>query len=397
MNNQKKRWLSKEVLGFGLTSFFNDFAHEMTTALLPAFVNALIAPTYAPQALGLITGFSNSVSSMIKLWAGWLGDRLTKYKPILILGYAVQPIFIALIGLTNSILQIAILRTIGWSGKGIREPIRDKWMSSMLEPKDLGKGFGFTRSLDTLGAICGPLFTYFTLSYLSLRTIFLLSFIPGMLSILTLIFFVKERNNKPHPEQIIFFKQIKSLPSSFLYFALIFFIFNMAFFDKSFLIFKAQKVLSGNQVAQITVSEYAILLYVLFSIIRALSEYSSGFISDYVSRKKMLAFSGFGFFGITCLMLIFHDSNVLLWFLIFIVLGISTATVTVVSKAYAADLLPLSVRGTGYGLLQAAEGIGQLAAGLIVGSLWTYFSGSVALAYAAGLGFIAMILLLIKR
>src|SRR5881227_3919346 len=78
-------WLNRNVVGMGLTSLLADAGYEMATAVLPGFLEALAAPTYA---LGLIEGFADALSSFVKLGAGWWGDRLGHRKAITVAGYA---------------------------------------------------------------------------------------------------------------------------------------------------------------------------------------------------------------------------------------------------------------------------------------------------------------------
>ena len=110
-----KKWLTKNIVGFSLASFFNDFCHEMVTALLPRFINELVASIYAPTALGLIQGISDAASTIMKLVSGYLADRVSYYKPFLIIGYGLT-VFVAFIGTTTSVwivlLYIKLLH--GW-------------------------------------------------------------------------------------------------------------------------------------------------------------------------------------------------------------------------------------------------------------------------------------------
>ena len=78
MSNQPFRlgtlwsWLTRGVLAIGLASLFSDLGHEITTALLPAFVvGTLGAPALA---LGLIEGVADGVSAFCKFWGGYASD-----------------------------------------------------------------------------------------------------------------------------------------------------------------------------------------------------------------------------------------------------------------------------------------------------------------------------------
>jgi MFS family permease len=401
MQSGKKHWLTKDLLGFGLASFFNDFSHEMAISILPLFVEQLIGSAGAPLALGIINGISNAVSSFTKVYSGFISDRLANIKPLLVIGYAVTPLFIGLLGTAHHMWHVVIYKTCAWIGKGLREPPRDAWLTEITDKKDFGKAFGFQRALDTLGAIAGPLVAFFALSYVSLKTIFFISLIPGLFSVLSIMVIVGKYVKPPSSpsfEPTDIFSQLYALPQSFNYFVVIRFLFGIGNFNVMLLILRSQDFFSAHaQMSSIVATSTAIALYVVFNIIRLFGEFGSGVVSDYVNRNYLLALLGFGLFGCVCLGLIIHAHSIIGWALIFIMAGLSTATVTVVEKVYAADLLPDYLRGTGYGILHAVKGIGELFAGLFIGGLWTYISATTAFSCAAAISFIAMFLLLIVK
>lgn len=389
----KKHWFSKDLLGFSLASFFNDFSHEMATAILPMFVKTIVGTSQAPTILGLMSGISNAAASFMKLFSGWLSDRITRHKWLLIIGYGLTPLFSALIGTAHYAWQIIAYRTIGWMGRGLREPPRDAWLASIAGKQHYGKAFGFQRAFDTLGALIGPIIVFFIINHVSLQTIFFVSIIPGIFSVLSIIFLTTEQQKKDTYKYKPLFTQFKELPRSFIYFVVIRTIFTLANFDRTLLILRAQEMLTGKSTA-IVAAGWAIGLYALFNLVRAISEYTIGVLSDYGYRKWLLAFVGFGLFGLMCAGLLFAGSSIIWWLSLFIIAGISTATVTTLEKAYAADLLPNTLRGTGYGLLQATDGIGTLIGNVAIGFIWHSFAASYAFLYAGILSFLAMVLLI---
>lgn len=393
-----KQWLNKNLIGFSLASFFNDFCYEMATAILPEFVNLITGAGAAPLALGIIQGVSDAASTIMKLVSGWLSDRAAYYKPYLIFGYGLTGIFIALIGTAQSIIIILIYKTIAWMARGLREPMRDTWLSKTVDPQYYGHAFGFERAADTLGALIGPIcaFIMLQLGY-SLQTIFFVAIIPGILSMLPIIVFTKETKEQAKKESVNFWGQVKHLPPEFNFFIAIMFLFGIANFNQALLIYRAQSVLSGQATSSVVATTWAILLYACFNVIRGISEFGIGSLSDYVNRKNLLAIFGFGFFGITGLGFMINSTQLTVWFLFFAIAGISAGTVKALEKAHAATLLPENVRGTGMGVLQTCDGIGDLISSLIVGGLWTFAGPNVGFIYAAVLSFISMLILLIKK
>lgn len=389
-------WLNKNIVGFGLTSFFNDYAHEMTTALLPVFIEQLTGGKNTAFILGLISGISDGASTGLKVVAGIVADKLKRYKPFLLLDYAITPLFVGLIGIAHTIWTVLSFKTIAWMARGMREPIRDLWLSKIEKASSYGRSFGFQRALDTLGAIAGPLTCFFLLKIVGIRTIFLLALIPGFFSVLSLWMLTEEKQAEQHNKSRALDFTF-SFPQQFNFFLLTMLIFGLGNFNKLLLIYKAQETFIGESSSSLVATGWVVLLYAFFNVIRALAEFFIGSLSDYMNKKVLLAFAGFGLFGLTSIGFIFALQQTWFWLLIFAGAAISTGTISTVERAYAATLLPEQIRGKGFGMLQAVDGIGDLISSLVVGFLWSTFSPTIALSYAAVCSFIPMILILRNR
>ncbi|MGC2310332.1 MAG: MFS transporter [Candidatus Babeliaceae bacterium] len=388
-------WLNKNILGFGIASLLSDMGHEMAIAILPAFLITLVGPASAPKLLGIISGASDAAASFFKIFSGMLSDRLQLRKPFIVIGYAVEGIFVGILGFAHSWKVILWDKTIAWLGKGMREPARDAFIVESIDPQFYGRAFGFHRAMDTIGAIIGPLLGFLLVSFVSLKTLFLLTLLPSLGSMLAIIFLTTEEKKNPVKKtfELTALGQLKAMPRSFLYFAFVMLIFGCGNFNKMLIMLHAQNMLRmGNNF--VTTTGFVLLLYTLFSIARSIAEYIIGFLSDFFGRIYLLAFVGFGLFGVVCLLMMLPFKALSFYILIFVLAGISTAAVTALEKAYAADLLPEQIRGTGYGFLQMIDGIGDLISSIIVGFLWSAISPLLGFTYAALLSFISLVLLL---
>ena len=174
------------------------------------------------------------------------------------------------------------------------------------------------------------------------------------------------------------------------------FLFGLGNFNQALLIYRVQD-LFGHEHSFMVATTSGVLLYAFFNIIRAVSEFGMGTLSDYVNRKMLLAVFGFGAFGITAVGFMVQTTNLWFWMLFFGCAGLSAGTVKALEKAHAAFILPESIRGTGLGLLQSVDGVGDLLSSVIVGGLWTIFSPFIGLFYAFALSLIAMICLIVKK
>ncbi|HVP92935.1 MAG TPA: MFS transporter [Acidobacteriota bacterium] len=401
-----KRWLNRNVAAMGFTSLFSDASHEMVTAVLPFFLAVIGA---GPEALGLIEGFSDGASSLVKSFSGYLSDKIGKRKPIMSIGYALTGIFTPVIAAATSWLQVLGLRATAWMGRGARGPPRDALLADSVPPEATGKAFGFHRAMDTLGAIIGPALALFFITFLNYHQIIAISVIPGLIAFFIVVFFVREAQKKPlsdtpivstHGDVVVnnrgFIKSIRTLPRSFKLFLVGVGVFGLGNFANSLFTLRAQQVLAPR-VGVFESSAIAIGLYTLLNVAYAASSFPIGALSDKIGRKRILA-AGYFISAITCLGTAFLTADFLVLVPIFILAGFFTAITDTIEGTAAADLLPTESRGTGFGVLQTINGIGDFASSAVVGALWALISPRVAFAYATILSvFGGLILLYLTR
>jgi MFS family permease len=401
-DSKNGKWLNRNVLAMGLTSLFGDAGHEMVTAVLPFFLAVIGA---GPEALGLIEGFSDGASSFVKSFSGYLSDKIGKRKPIMSIGYALTGMFTPLIAAATSWLQVLGLRVTAWLGRGARGPPRDALLADSVPPEATGKAFGFHRTMDTLGAIIGPALALFFLTFLNYHQIIAVSVIPGLIAFFIVVFFVREVRKKTSPSTPIvsshgdvvikdkgFVKSVRTLPRSFNLFLVGVGVFGLGNFANSLFTLRAQEVLAPR-VGALEASAIAIGLYTLLNVAYAFSSFPIGALSDKIGRKRILA-AGYFISAITCLGTAFLTADFLVLVPLFLLAGFFTAITDTIEGTAAADLLPTESRGTGFGVLQTVNGIGDFASSAVVGALWALISPVMAFGYAAILSAVGGIILL---
>ena len=357
--------ISKNVFVLGLVSFFNDVASEMIYPLVPIFLTSVLG---APVAIvGLIEGIAESTASVLKVVSGWLSDKWRKRKPFVVAGYSFSAISKILLSLAFSWPFVLIARFVDRFGKGTRTSARDALITESSENSIRGRSFGFHRSLDTLGAVVGPLIALLAIHFLDnkFRLIFFLAFIPAFIGILLLLFFVKEKKKEANSSPAFHFNW-RNLDHSFKIFLLISFIFALGNSSDAFLILRAQNL--GLSLILV------VLAYVLFNFTYAIFSIPAGIISDKIGPKKVLL-GGFLLFSAVYLFFGLAHSSLFLWFL-FPVYGIYMALTEGVGKAYISNLVPQEKSGTAFGVYQTAIGLCTFFASLIAGLLWTYIDVS---------------------
>src|ERR1700722_1672658 len=180
---------SRNIFVFGVTSFLNDTASEMAYWVLPAFLASLGA---GPAQLGLIEGVAESVASFAKLFSGYLTDRIDRRKPIVVAGYLVANAVKPLLTIVTSWWHILLIRFTDRLAKGVRGAPRDVMVAESVPTNRLGSAYGLIQSMDSAGAIAGPLAALFLLSRFGIRSVFLAAAIQGALCALVAVFAVRE-------------------------------------------------------------------------------------------------------------------------------------------------------------------------------------------------------------
>jgi MFS family permease len=382
-----KGWMNRNILGMGLASLFSDWNHEMATAILPVFLSTVLgAPAFA---LGLIEGVADGVSTLFQIWSGWYSDRIGKRKGLAVLGYAITAASKATFALAGSWWHVLFGRTVGWIGWAIRSPVRDALLTESTTQATIGRAFAFHRTLDTLGAILGPLTATLLLAHVSLRTIFFVSLIPGLCAVLAIVLLVKER-----PRQRIESRpwaSLKALPRDYRKFLIPVGIFGISNFAPTLLILRAQDLLTPS-LGVMTAAAFAVGLYTFSNIIYALVAYPIGILADRVSKQIILSI-GFALFGLLCLGFIFADEQKWILVLLFAMSGIYTAIIESSQPALASTLMREDQHGTGFGLMSAVDGFGDFLSSVTMGVLWTLVSPNAGFAAAGILALVSALML----
>src|SRR5712672_4039903 len=180
---------SRNVYAFGVTSFLNDTASEMAYWVLPAFLISLGA---GPAQLGLIEGLAESVASFAKLFSGYLTDRLDRRKPLVLAGYLVANAVKPLLAVVGAWWHILLIRFSDRLAKGVRGAPRDVMVAESVPKERLGSAYGLIQSMDSAGAIAGPLAALVLLSRYGIRSVFWAAAIPGALCVLVELFGIRE-------------------------------------------------------------------------------------------------------------------------------------------------------------------------------------------------------------
>ena len=374
--------LSRNVKALGWVSLFNDISSEMIYPLLPLFLTTVLGAGLV--FVGLIEGIAESISSFLKLFSGWFSDRFQKRKGIILLGYSVASVIRPLMGFATSALHVLFLRSIDRVGKGIRSSPRDALLSQSCNENERGMAFGFQRSMDHAGAMIGPLIASLLLAVLTkdLRVIFFLAFVPAILCLWILFRGVtdvsRDMPSTSAPQKL----QWKSWDKKFKYFLVVIGLFTLGNSSDAFLLLRAKDL--GLDTVAIPI------LWTVFHLSKTVFSVPGGMVSDRIGRRKVMILA-WGVYGLVYLGFAFASRPIHVWIL-FLVYGFFYGLAEGTERAWVADLVEESRRGTAYGAYHFMIGIAALPASLLMGLFWKTLGVSWAFSFGAVMALIAALL-----
>jgi len=388
-NQEKAKYkLGRNVLALGAVSLFTDLSSQMVYPLIPTFLAAL---GVSPAILGLIEGIAESTASLFRTVFGRMSDKLQKRKIFIIFGYGLSAISRPFFYIASHWTTVMAIRFSDRIGKAARTPSRDALISTSIHPSIKGKAFGFHRAMDRVGAIGGPLLAMLVLYLLrdtmselnALKTTFLISVIPGLIS---LIFIKFTKETKFIAKTIGEKKKTAMRNAPFIIFLVANTFFALGNSSNAFLILKAQEV---------NIATFLIpILWVVYNIACTISSPILGSLSDKIGRKPIIATS-FIYYTIVYILFGFAKQAWMIWVL-FAAYGIFYGLSNGIFRAYVADIVEEENRATAYGVLNTVIGISLLPASVLMGLLWTKFSSQIAFIVAAGFGIVGFIVFLIS-
>jgi MFS family permease len=355
----------------------------MIYPLLPVFLSTVLGANAA--FIGTIEGAAESTAALLKLASGWWSDKTKKRKPFVVWGYGIATFVRPFIALAQSAGVVLAIRVTDRIGKGIRSSARDALLADSVNPEARGKAFGFHASADNAGAVFGPLIAFALLRYmnLSLRNVFWLAAIPGVLAFIVLVVAVREIEAPPSTPDASKPRLSTSerLTGRFWAYMGVVLLFTLGNSTDAFLLLRSNQL--GVAVA------LAPILWAFLNLVKtAFGTWLSG-LSDKVGRKPLIVAGWLlyaaVYFGFSRATVAWHA-----WALMG-AYGLFYAMTEGTEKALVADIVPKDKRGVAFGWYNLAIGLGALPASLIFGAIWDRVGAPTAFLFGASLALVAAI------
>ena len=385
MTEAARPTLGRNVFALAAVSLLTDVSSEMIYPLLPVFLTSVLGAN--ASFIGAIEGAAETTAALLKLASGWWSDRVQRRKPLVVAGYAIASLVRPLVAIAQTAGQVLMIRVADRVGKGIRNAPRDALLADSVHPSIRGRAFGVHRTGDHIGGVLGPLIAFVLLSrhIANLRTVFWLAAIPGVLSVIVVILFVRDvPRADAHPAFTADAPMDLTQPlgTTFWRVLSVIFLFTLGNSTDAFLLLRANQL--GVPVA------LAPILWAALHVVKSAASVPGGVLSDRIGRRPTLIA---GWMLYAAVYLGFARAGVA-WqaWALFGIYGIFFGLTEGSERALIADLVGASRRGTAYGWYNLAVGLGALPASLLFGFVWDRAGAPVAfvmgatIAAAAALG-----------
>jgi MFS family permease len=364
--------LDPTVRALGVVSLLNDLSSEVTVRTLPLFLaNVLGVRT---SIIGLIEGIAESTATLLRLLSGYLADRVGRRKPLVLCGYALSNFTKPFLYFATTWGLVLIVRFLDRIGKGIRTAPRDALIADVTVTELRGRAFGYNKAMDKCGAVIGLLLAAgllflsqqntLTLTRESYQWLVLLAVIPGLASVAVLIKWVEDRPRPPVTGTPL--PMWNRMSGRFWAFIGVLVLFTLGNSSDAFLMLRAQTL--GFSLVEI------FLLVAAFNLVIALTSTKGGALSDTLGRRGLIV-AGWLIYAMIYLGFALASEQWHAW-LLYAGYGLYYGAFLGSASALVADLVPEHLRGTAYGIFNAALGIAAFPASLLAGLVWDAYGPS---------------------
>lgn len=357
----------------GLVSLLTDISSEMIFAVLPVYLSTVMGMPMA--VIGLIEGLAEATAAIVKIFAGLLADRWGRCRGLIVFGYALSAATKIVFPLAGVAAPIFAARIVDRVGKGLRTAPRDALIARVSPLAIRGKCFGVRQTLDSVGAVIGPLIAIVVMGWTGgdFTSVFWIAVLPGLLAVAVVVHLKEAPAPLPLANAVLGRSGFAALGPMFWWITTLAVVMTLGRGAKAFLVLRTENV--GTALWLVP------LVFVIMNLVYALVAFPAGLLADRMNRHRLLT-SGIALLVASDLILTLADrpwvvlAGVLLWGLHFGVTQGLLATLI-------ADAVPDARHGTAFGIFNFASGFAMVAAGAGGGVVWDLWGPSAL--FAAGL------------
>jgi len=356
--------IPRAVWALGVVSLLMDVSSEMIHGLLPAFMTTVLLAN--PLVIGVVEGVAEATSLLVKVFSGAMSDRMRRRKIWAMAGYGLAAAAKPFIALAGSVALLAGARFADRVGKGLRGAPRDALLTEVTPPEIRGAAFGLRQSLDTVGAVLGPVIAMglMVLWAGDFRKVFWVAAIPAGAAVIILWLGVKEPPNAGGTTaKKIEWRSLGRMGRAYWLVVTLGALVTMARFSEAFLILAGQ----GRGIPLAATPIILVGLNVVYS----LTAYPAGRWADRTDKNRLLL-GGMAVLVPAALAMAWTDGRgglalgVGLW-------GLHMGLTQGLLSAMVAETAPADGRGTAFGVFNFVSGIGMLISNVTAGALWKAF------------------------
>ncbi|TPG94662.1 MFS transporter [Pseudomonas caspiana] len=387
--NVERLRIPRTIWALGFVSLFMDLSSELVHSLLPVF----LVTTLGASALtvGVIEGIAESTAMFVKIFSGAISDFIGRRKGLMLLGYGLAALTKPLFPLAHTVEVVFTARFLDRIGKGIRGAPRDALVADVSPPEIRGACFGLRQSMDTVGAVLGPALAILLMLWLAdIQLVLWVAVIPAAIAVILIVTGVKEPVHAPSEHKFrspIHWRALLDFSSGYWWVVVIGGVFTLARFSEAFLVLRAQQL--GFSATWIP------LVMVVMALFYTLSAYPAGWLSDRISRTKLLVV-GMGLLILADLVLA-QSSSAITMMLGVALWGLHMGFSQGILASLVADKAPGKLKGTAFGIFNLVSGVCMLIASVLAGWLWQSIGSDSTFLMGAFLAATALLLLLLKK
>lgn len=365
--------VGRNVVLLGLVSFFTDISSEMVAAILPLYLVYTLG--FTPLQFGVVDGVQQGAAAIVRVLGGFLADRTRRHKEVAALGYGISAVSRLGLLLANSVQALGGIVFLDRTGKGIRTAPRDALISLSTERDQLATAFGVHRSLDTAGAMLGPLiaFSLLTITPEEFDAIFVVSFCAALIGLGLLVLFVENRPTLARDASPVSLLAAARLLGTrrFRVLVAVAGALGLVTISDGFLFIALQTHLDFE-------SRLLPLLFVGTALAYMILAIPVGRVADRFGRGRTFVAGYLPLLAAYALLLLpaGPPAEIPLYLGL---LGLYYAATDGVLMALASATLPPPLRGSGLALLVTSTSLGRLLASIFFGMIWTWYDVETAL------------------